>query len=189
VFRAIFLAFFGEYRGDAHPHESPAVMTLPLVALAALSLGGGFLPVPRWLAPMFPPAEHHNQSLVVISVAAGLAGIFLAWLFYVARPGLADALAGRLGWVYRTVLNKYYVDEIYGAVVVDPVVDGSRSVLWEGIDVEVIDAGVNGIGARARGLGSILRRLQSGYIRSYAAWVLLGAVSVLVALGLAGEVK
>jgi NADH-quinone oxidoreductase subunit L len=189
VFRAIFLAFFGEYRGDAHPHESPAIMTLPLVVLAALSLGGGFLPVPRWLAPMFPPAAHHNESLVVISVAAGLAGIFLAWLFYVARPGLADAAARRLGWVYRTVLNKYYVDEIYGAVVVEPVVAGSRSVLWRGIDVEVIDASVNGIGARARGLGSILRRLQSGYIRSYAAWVLLGAVSVLVALGLAGGGK
>jgi len=55
-------------------------------------------------------------------------------------------------------------------VVVEPVVEGSRSVLWEGIDVEVIDAGVNGIGSRARGLGSILRRIQSGYIRSYAAW-------------------
>jgi NADH-quinone oxidoreductase subunit L len=189
VFRAIFLAFFGEYRGDAHPHESPAVMTLPLVALAALSLGGGFLPVPQWLAPMFPLAERHNESLVVISVAAGLAGIFLAWLFYLARPGLADALAGRLGWVYRTVLNKYYVDEVYGAVVVEPVVEGSRSVLWEGIDVEVIDAGVNGIGSRARGLGSILRRIQSGYIRSYAAWVLLGAVSALVALGIAGVRK
>jgi len=50
--------------------------------------------VPQWLAPMFPPTERHNESLVVISVAAGLAGIFLAWLFYVARPGLADALAG-----------------------------------------------------------------------------------------------
>jgi NADH-quinone oxidoreductase subunit L len=66
---------------------------------------------------------------------------------------------------------------------------GSRSVLWEGIDVEVIDASVNGIGARARGLGSVLRRVQSGYIRSYAAWVLLGAVSVLVALGISGGGK
>jgi NADH-quinone oxidoreductase subunit L len=164
-------------------------MTLPLVALAALSLGGGFIPVPQWLEPLFPLAEHHNNALVIISVAAGLTGIFLAWLFYVARPGLADALAGRLGWVYRTVLNKYYVDEIYAATVVDPVVVGSRTVLWESIDVEVIDAGVNGVAARARGVGSILRRLQSGYIRSYAAWVLLGAVCALLVLGLRGGAK
>ena len=189
VFRAIFLAFFGEYRGDAHPHESPAVMTLPLVALAALSLGGGFFPVPRWLAPLFPLAEHHNNALVIISVAAGLAGIFLAWLFYVARPGLADATARRLGWVYQMVLRKYYVDEIYGAAVVTPVVEGAREVLWQSVDVEVIDAGVNGVGKRARALGGVLRRIQSGYIRSYAAWILMGAVMVLAALALAGGAK
>jgi NADH-quinone oxidoreductase subunit L len=189
VFRAIFLAFFGEYRGDAHPHESPAVMTLPLVVLAALSLGGGFLPVPRWLAPLFPLAEHHNDALVIVSVTAGLAGIFLAWLFYVVRPGLADATARRLGWVYRTVLRKYYVDEIYGAAVVTPVVEGAREVLWQSVDVEVIDAGVNGVGKRARALGGVLRRIQSGYIRSYAAWILMGAVMVLAALALAGGAK
>jgi NADH-quinone oxidoreductase subunit L len=184
VFRALFLAFFGEYRGEGHPHESPAAMTLPLAALAVLSLGGGFLPVPGWLEPLFgAPAEHHNQALVAISVSFGLAGIFLAWLFYVARPALPDALAKRFGGVYRTVLNKYYVDEVYNATIVRPVVEGSREVLWQGIDVEVIDASVNGIGSRARGIGDVLRRLQSGYIRSYAAWVLLGAVIVMLAIG------
>ncbi len=184
VFRALFMAFFGEYRGEGHPHESPAVMTLPLAALAVLSLAGGFLPVPGWLEPLFgAPAEHHNQALVAVSVSFGLAGIFLAWLFYVARPALPDALAKRFSGLYRTVLNKYYVDEIYDATIVKPVVEGSRSVLWQGIDVEVIDASVNGIGARARGIGGVLRRMQSGYIRSYAAWVLLGAVIVMLAIG------
>jgi NADH-quinone oxidoreductase subunit L len=184
VFRALFLAFFGEYRGQEHPHESPAVMTLPLAALAVLSLAGGFLPVPDWLEPLFgAPAAHHDQALVAISVAFGLAGIFLAWLFYVARPALPDMLAKRFNGLYRTVLNKYYVDEIYDATIVKPVVEGSRSVLWQGIDVEVIDASVNGIGARARGVGGVLRRMQSGYIRNYAAWVLLGAVIVMLAIG------
>jgi NADH-quinone oxidoreductase subunit L len=142
------------------------------------------LPVPGWLEPLFGArAEHHNQALVAISVSFGLAGIFLAWLFYVARPALPDALAKRFGGVYRTVLNKYYVDEVYNATIVRPVVEGSREVLWQGIDVEVIDASVNGIGSRARGIGDVLRRLQSGYIRSYAAWVLLGAVIVMLAIG------
>jgi len=189
VFRAIFLAFFGEYRGDAHPHESPPSMTLPLVALAALSIGGGLISVPRWLEPMFPAPEHHSPALVVISVAAGLTGIALAFLFYVVRPGLADAAARHLGWLYRTVLNKYYVDEIYNATVVEPVVEGSRTVMWETVDVEIIDASVNGVAARARGVGQILRKLQSGYIRSYAAWVLLGAVAALIAMGFAGGAR
>jgi NADH-quinone oxidoreductase subunit L len=189
VFRAIFMAFFGKYRGEAHPHESPWVMTLPLMVLAALSLGGGYLPVPSWLESVLPMAEHHNTGLMVLSGAVGLAGILVAYLLYVVWPELPDAIAARLGWIYRAVLNKFYVDEVYGAAVVSPVEEVSRSLLWETMDVELIDAGVNGVGARARGLGLILRRLQSGYLRSYAAWVLLGAVAVLITLGLAGGAR
>jgi NADH-quinone oxidoreductase subunit L len=187
VFRAIFLAFFGSPRGHHHPHESPAVMILPLAALAALSLAGGYINVPHWLAPMFPQAEEgHDFVLVAISVAAGLGGILLAYLFYVARPGLADRLANLLGGLYRLVYNKYFVDEIYGAVVVKPVVDGSTKVLWRGVDVGVIDGAVDGIGARARGIGGVLRQFQSGNIRSYAAWVVAGSVLVLVAFAFLG---
>jgi len=101
----------------------------------------------------------------------------------VARPELPGALATRFSGIYRTVLNKYYVDEIYNAAIVKPVVEGSRSLLWKGIDVELIDASVNGIAARARGVGDMLRRMQSGYIRNYAAWVLLGAVVLMLAIG------
>src|SRR6476646_3981316 len=68
VFRAVFLTFFGAYRGHHHPHESPAVMTVPLMALALLSLGGGFINIPKWLEPMFPLAEHENFTLMAISV-------------------------------------------------------------------------------------------------------------------------
>ena len=115
-------------------------MTLPLVVLAALSLGGGFLDVPRWLEPMFPRGRATTTtSLVVISVAAGLAGIALAWLFYVAGRGWRTRSAQRLGWLYGWSTNKYFVDEIYDAAVVQPLVDGSASVLWKGIDVGLID--------------------------------------------------
>jgi NADH-quinone oxidoreductase subunit L len=190
VFRAVFLAFFGDYRGHHHPHESPAVMTLPLAALAVLSLGGGYFNVPRWLEPLFPVAEEsHNPLLVYISVAAGLGGIALAYFFYVVRPGLADRLAERLGWLYRLVYNKYFVDEVYDAAVVQPLVEGSSSVLWRGVDAGLIDASVNGVGSYARGAGSVLRLLQSGNIRSYAGWVVWGSVLALVAFVFFGGVR
>ncbi len=191
VFRALFLAFLGEYRGHHHPHgESPLVMTGPLMVLALLSLGGGYINVPRWLEPMFPAAEGPaNESLVIISVAAAVIGIALAWLMYVVWPSLADSLAAGFGWMYRLVLNKFYVDELYNAIVVRPVVQGSRTLLWRGIDVGVIDGAANGIGNRACGIGGVLRLVQSGNIRSYAAWVAFGAVIVLAAIGLWGGAR
>jgi len=190
VFRAVFLAFFGTYRGHHHPHESPTVMTLPLVALALLSLGGGYFNVPRWLEPLFPLAEEgHDAVLVYISVAAGLAGIGLAWLFYVVRPGLADRLTDRLGWIYNLVYNKYFVDEVYNAAVVEPCIQGSSSVLWRGVDVGLIDGAVNQVGVKARSVGSILRLLQSGNIRSYAGWVVWGSVLAILAFVLVGGAR
>jgi len=191
VFRAIFMAFLGEYRGKGHPHESPAVMLVPLVILGALSLVGGYLfRVPGYLAPLFPLAvESHDISPMLISVAFGLGGIALAWVFYVVRPGLPDQLAATFSGLYKLVYNKYFVDEIYGAVVVTPVVSGSREVLWKGVDVAVIDGAVNGAGNRARGIGGVLKLLQSGNIRSYATWVLLGGVVLLFVMGVMGGLR
>jgi len=190
VFRAIFMTFFGSYRGETHPHESPASMTIPLVILAVLSLGGGFLPVPHFLETLFPAAEaHHDTSLVITSVVLALAGISLAFLFYVVKPGLPDSVASSLGALYRLVYNKYFVDEIYGGAVIRPVIRGSRTLLWRFFDVGVIDGTVNGVGERARDIGSLLRTLQSGNIRSYATWVLLGGVLVLAAFGLTGGLQ
>ena len=190
VFRAIFLAFLGRPRGWHHAHESPPVMTAPLMLLAVLSLVGGFAPVSRFLAPMFPAHEvGHETHLIAISVGAGLAGIGLAWLFYVARPGLAERTARRLGALYQLVYNKYFVDEIYQAAVLRPVVNGSRDVLWRKVDADWIDGAVNGLGARACAAGGVLRRIQSGNLRSYAAWVLLGSLLVLLAAGLAGGAR
>jgi len=190
VFRALFLAFFGEYRGHHHPHESPWVMTGPLVVLALLSAGGGFINVPRWLEPMFPvKAEGGNESLVYISVAAGVIGIAIAYVFYVARPGMADGFARAVNGLYTLVYNKYFVDEVYNAAVVTPVVKGSRIFLWRGVDAGLIDGIVNGVGERSRGVGNILRLLQSGNIRSYAAWVVLGSVLLLLAIGFGGSIR
>lgn len=187
VFRSIFLAFFGEYRGDAHPHESPPVMTIPLVVLALLSLGGGFLPVPQFLEPMFPQVRaEHDTTLVIFSVVAGVLGIVIAYFFYVLRPDAAEALARNFHGLYRVLYNKYFVDEAYDAVVVQPVVEGSRALLWRGADVGLIDRLVNAIGEWARSTGAFLRRWQSGYIRSYAAGIVLGSVLLVLIMGLGG---
>ncbi len=191
VFRAMFLTFFGSYRGHEHPHESPPVMYLPLVVLAALSLAGGFIKIPAFLDKFFPTGEvPEDASLMAISVAFGLAGIALAYVMYVVNPSLAESFAGSVKGLYTLVYNKYFVDEIYDAAVVNPVVDGSREVLWKVVDAGIIDGMVNGAATVSRGVGGVLRRMQSGSIRSYATWVLLGSVLLIVTIvGILGGVR
>jgi NADH-quinone oxidoreductase subunit L len=183
VFRAVFLTFFGTYRGHHHPHESPAIMTVPLMALALLSLGGGFINIPKWLEPMFPLAEHENFTLMAISVIAGLTGIALAYLLYVLRPGMADSISAAFGGLYKLVYNKYFVDEVYDAAIVRPTVAGSREVLWKVVDVGGIDGMVNGVARLARSMGDVLKLMQSGNIRSYATWVVCGSIVLIVTIG------
>jgi NADH-quinone oxidoreductase subunit L len=191
VSRAMFLTFFGEYRGHHHPHESPAVMWVPLAILGILSLGGGLMfNVPEFLKSIFPAVhETEDPMLMYISVAAGAIGILLAAVMYLWQPSMSDAMARAFGPLYRWVYNKYYVDEIYGATVVKPLIGGSRLLLWKGVDAGLIDGIVNGVGSRAKDVGSLLRRFQSGNIRSYATWVLAGGVAVMLLMGLAGGVR
>jgi NADH-quinone oxidoreductase subunit L len=205
VFRAFFLCFMGDYRGktseehghDAHghddhghgqPHESPPVMWVPLAILAVLSLiGGAAFNIPKFLEPLFPLNTGEPEAwLTWVSVAFGLGGIALAYVFYMVAPGIPDSLANAFKVPYNWVYNKYFVDEFYDSAVVSPVVDGSREILWRVADVRIIDGAVNGIGKTARGVGSILRMAQSGYIRSYAAWVLAGTIIVIAWSGLRG---
>jgi NADH-quinone oxidoreductase subunit L len=188
VFRAWFMTFTGEYRGHAHPHESPLIMTGPLMILAVLSLAGGFINIPHFLEPMFPE-KAENEMLAWLSAGVGLLGILLAYVFYVAKRGLADSVVQAAGGLYTLVYNKYFVDEAYDAGVVEPLLEGSRTVLWRGVDVGLIDGTVNGVGHRARGIGALLRLIQSGNIRSYAAWVVLGSIALLLAIGFAGGLR
>src|SRR5947209_2162496 len=139
VFRAWFLAFWGDYRGHHHAHESSLVMTLPLIILAILSALGGFVNIPHWLSPHYPLAEHENSTVMVISAAFGVLGILLALLLYVIRPALADTGARVFGPIYTLVENKYYVDEIYSFAVVKPVAGISRFILWRAVDEGIVD--------------------------------------------------
>ena len=187
VFRAFFMTFFGDYRGHHHPHESPFVMWGPLAVLAALSLGGGFINIPKYLEPIFHTSEGELPSFVAwVPMVAGLSGIALAYIFYVLAPGLPESIANAFRPVYTLLYNKYFIDEAYDSAVVNPTIDGSRSLLWRTIDAGAIDGTVNGVGKTARGIGDVLRHLQSGYIRSYAGWVVAGAILVVIVMGLKG---
>src|SRR5262249_60297845 len=106
-----------------------------------------------------------------------------------ATSGRADATLNRGAAPRHVAYKRHWGDEPDDAAVVKAVGAGSRGVLWEGVDAGLIDGSVNGVGARARDVGSVLRLLQSGNIRSYAAWVLLGGVVVMVAMGFAGGLR
>jgi NADH-quinone oxidoreductase subunit L len=186
VWRAFWMAFMGEYKGHGHPHESPWSMLGPLVVLAILSLGGGFFfNVPHILEGMFPLKEAAPDELLLtgISVAFGLGGIALSYYMYVVNTEVPGKIASALGGFYTLVYNKYYVDELYDTAVVRPLVDGSTTVLWHVMDQGVIDGAVNGIGTESKGIGGVLKLLQGGNIRSYATWVVVGAVVLLVVMG------
>jgi NADH-quinone oxidoreductase subunit L len=185
VFRAMFMTFFGEYKGHGHPHESPFSMWGPLAALSVLSVVGGYLfNVPKILEGMFPLAEEpDNPMLLAVSIGVGVLGIATAWYMYVINTELPERITSSIGGLYNLVYNKYFIDEIYDATVVHPIVTGSRAVLWHGVDQDVIDGIVNGVGTQSKSIGGVLRRLQSGNIRSYATWVVIGAVLLLIVMG------
>ena len=127
-----------------------------------------------------------RESLFRVAIVAfGLGGIALSYYMYVVNKALPEQLASAFSGLYNLIYNKYFVDEIYDATVVGPIVAGSRTVLWRGIDQGLIDGIVNGVGTQSKGIGGVLRLLQSGNIRSYATWVAIGSVALLLIMGVA----
>ena len=118
-------------------------------------------------------------TLTGVSSVMAFAGIGVAAFFFLRHREKAVALAARLPGIYRTLLNKYYVDELYDAAIVQPVKRTSEQVLWRGVDAGVVDGSVNGVGAVVRGSAALLRLLQTGSVRVYAASVFAGVLIVL----------
>ena len=127
------------------------------------------------------PETGHGTELMFtgISVAGALFGLYLAWLLYYRNPNLPQQIAAGLGGFYQTVLHKYYVDEIYAAVFVKPLIHGSTQILWQGVDRNIIDATVDNSAAGAREVSDSVRHMQSGNLRSYAGWIAIGAAAVI----------
>ena len=201
IFRMLFLTFHGAHRFDEqshHPHESPASMLVPLVILAALSVGGGWWAAPlllggpnhfdNFLTPVFggvavtPEAVTSGGelfgSLLGAPVIAALVGFLLAWWCYLRDPALPGRLAGSLRAPYRVLCRKYFVDELYGAAIVRPLLQLSTTVLWHALDERAIDGAVNAVAQGAGRSGNRLRHLHSGNMRTYAVWVVIGAVAL-----------
>jgi len=110
-------------------------------------------------------------------LAAGI-GFLLAYVFYVLRPDLPQRLSSALSALYSILTHKYYVDEIYDAIIVLPIVVTAREFLWRFIDGAVIDGMVNGIGRMIQSSATGLRRMQTGYVRMYAGWILFGGILI-----------
>jgi NADH-quinone oxidoreductase subunit L len=185
--------------GHDSPHESPWVMVVPLMILALLSFVGGWIGVPHslhgsdhfdaFLSPVFHPAavegtpEHAESTdelmFTFVSVGIALLGFLTAWWLYHKRPELPAKMAKAAGGLYTFVLDKYKVDELYGAVFIQPLIALSSSVFWKGIDRGLIDGAVDGSAAGAREVSDEMRHMQSGNIRSYAGWVAVGAAAVI----------
>jgi NADH-quinone oxidoreductase subunit L len=185
--RLLFLTFFGESRVTEHArhhlHESPAVMTVPLVVLALLSIAGGFLPVPAVVAPIVGGEAHGHAAhapLGFMALALGLAlgGLALAGVFYGRLPGLPAILAWRLGAVYRLVRDKLRVDELYDVLVVRPLFALAR-VCAGLIDPRLIDGAANGAALLVAATAGVWRRAQTGNVQHYALSFLVGALVLL----------
>ena len=184
MFRLLFLTFWGEERMDSHTkhhiHESPKRVVIPLAVLAGLSLIGGFVGFPGWtgvsngfehfLEPVLrmpegtAPAAHlagQEFLFTMLSVLIAAAGIYLAYRFYVVRPGLADRVTQKIGGFYKLVYNKYYVDQLYDTLFVNRAKDLGRACFF--IDSNFVDGAVNGTAATTRGTAS-LSKLFDTYI-------------------------
>jgi len=205
MFRLVSLTFLGKERfgGDIHPHESPKVMTVPLIILAVLSVIGGFVGIPElfsgehgnmfhnWLSPIFAAAErkmliygshsHFEEILLmVISVAAVLTAIYLAYTIYTRKMEIAEKTANKFKKFYNILFNKYYVDEIYEATVIQPIQKGSEKILWNIADNKIIDGLVNGAAKLIESISFVIRKFQTGLVQFYALIMMVGIAIVLL---------
>jgi len=205
MFRGLFMTFHGPSRVDPavdrHVHESGAKMTRPLIVLAFFSVVAGYLSWPQawggaqrfdhYLDPVFGrsmalltaenlrPVAHGwgHWALMGLSLTAAATGILMACWFYLRTPEIPGQIAARFDGLYQLLVRKYYVDEIYDWLFVNPIKRLSDAFLWRAADTSAIDGVmVDGSANATLGVGRVLRRMQSGNLRSYATWVLLGAV-------------
>jgi len=201
----------GEEGHGAHGvHESPWTMLLPLALLAILSIAGGWIGIPAALGGsshfehFLDPVFHHpvffgtgetrtaitvmymghglELGLAFVSVLAAAIGLFFAHLYFYRKPGTLGAVAKKSKLLYPTLLNKYWVDEIFSAFVVTPLMLFSQWILFRFVDSGIVDGSGKISGYATKSIATITRRMQSGNIRSYAGWLAAGAAIVILAM-------
>lgn len=202
MFRLVSLTFWGKQRWDYNikPHESPRIMTIPLIILSFLAFIGGFIGIPEslggnnifehFLEPVFLKANskfslnitHSHLTeylLMIISVLFAIFGIMLSSNLFVKNKKYVWYLKQRFNNIYNLLLNKYYVDEIYNFSIVNPVVNSSKILFWKIVDNGIVDGLVNGVARLIEIFGNIFRRIQTGVIESYAAIFISGIIFII----------
>ena len=215
MFRLCFVTFFGKPQDQEkynHAHESPKTMTIPLMVLAFLSIFAGWVGIP-WLKHGYSSFVYHHQPhhvepnyiLMVVSTVVALSGIYLAYAMYYKKSISAEKLKEKFAFPYKVLYNKYYFDELYNAVIINPllrlcnflfkkldvgVVDwlvngtGSFTVFLsdvkEWFDSHIVDGAVNGLAHVTRGMGSGLRKIQTGQVQNYAFVIFFGLVLIIL---------
>jgi NADH-quinone oxidoreductase subunit L len=194
ISRLIFMTFFGEPRTDRHAHESPPVMTIPLLLLSVGAIFGGALSVnavtgrlPTFLTPVFgevvePVRGLPETTLTAISIAVALTGVLVGW--FVWGSGRVDwmVLRERFAAQRRFLARGWYVDDAYAHLLVPAAEVGARALAY-GVERRVIDGSVNAIGGLVTRLAGVGRRVQTGLVRNYALAFLIGAIAILVYAG------
>jgi len=202
MFRLLFLTFFGAYRGDehkVHAHESPKVMTIPLIILAILSTIGGFVGVPeslggssqisKFLDPVFHDAQAKMMlvgnsggiseiALMGITVTVVLASILLAWYFYISRKRVPSHEGTKLPLLTNLSYHKYYVDEIYGTLITKPL-DKISELLKDLVDNKLIDGIVNASGKVTEWVSGLTRFVQTGNVDFYLLAMVIGIACII----------
>ena len=197
MFRLLFLTFWGKFRGtheqEHHLHESPKSMTFPLIVLALCSVFAGVLGLPEfwhqtnWIGEYLSPViAHKNPStlphdtewmLMGIASLAAIVVIYVTYLIYVKRGIRPLPEGAKMPAVQRVIYNKYYVDELYDAIIRKPL--DLLSATYNYIDTKIIDEIVNGVGQAVNGASSIIRKAQTGHIGVYIFSMVLGIVAIL----------
>ncbi|MCB0353988.1 MAG: NADH-quinone oxidoreductase subunit L [Bdellovibrionales bacterium] len=192
VTRSAAMTFLGSYRGHAHPHESPWQMVVPLVVLAGLALVGGVflegaLSLQHYLGHAIPVGDvHHGESMASFSFLLnallhswpGFLGVGLALFLYTQAKEIPGKIARAFGPFTQVLANKYYVDELYGAIIVRPL-EGMARFLWKGADQAVIDGSVNGTAAVVEISGELIRTTSTGQLRHYGFFMFVGTLFII----------
>ncbi|MGR3310771.1 MAG: NADH-quinone oxidoreductase subunit L [Candidatus Brocadiales bacterium] len=201
-FRLIYLTFHGKFRGtheqEHHLHESPPVITIPLMLLAIGAVAAGWVGIPplfmehgdkigEFLAPVLGhPLGHGTYAeewlVMGLSVLVGLAGIFTAYIMYLKKTELPYKLGDKFQPVYKLFYNKYWVDELYDKSLVQPVLKVSDKIILGFIDTKIIEGIVNGVPSLIGAFSQRLRKIQSGVLSHYALIMVLGALLIIGAV-------
>lgn len=187
IFRLFFVVFMGKEKGKSHAHESPMVMTIPLMLLAVLSIIAGFVGSPylgNWIEKFVHFEVGHqthgggHENIMYLGMFMAGLGIFIAWVIYGVQWVSCQKLAKAFYPFYLTSFNKYWIDELYEIIFVKPL---HRFTKWTlTFDLRIIDGLVNGVAYFSRGLGIILRVFQTGMAQAYMLIIILGIVCFLV---------